>query len=127
MSEKVSVKPERHPKGWGYEDWIVNIDLYCGKILHFYKEKQCSLHYHKIKEETFHILSGKFLIILYDSLEAYGKKEKQEIILLPGSSLHLWPGRLHRVFSIEEGDIIEFSTQHFEDDSYRVEPGDSQK
>ena len=26
---------EIHPKGWGYEKWIVNTDKYCGKILFF--------------------------------------------------------------------------------------------
>ena len=53
------MKPERHEKGWGYELWIANNDLYCGKILHFNKGKKCSWHYHKIKQETFLILFGK--------------------------------------------------------------------
>ena len=45
---------EIHKKGWGYENWLVNTELYCGKILHFNHGKQCSLHYHKIKDETFY-------------------------------------------------------------------------
>jgi hypothetical protein len=40
-------------KGWGSELWLVNGDLYCGKILRFNKGKKCSLHYHKLKTETF--------------------------------------------------------------------------
>ena len=56
------MKPERHEKGWGYELWIVNNDLYCGKILHFNKGKKCSWHYHKIKQETFYVQKGKLKI-----------------------------------------------------------------
>lgn len=118
-------KPERHIKGWGYEDWIAN-DEYCGKILHFEKGKRCSLHYHKLKDETFYILDGSFHITLYESLEAYEKGNKEEIVAKPGDVVHIWRGRLHRMTAIEEGNILEISSKHFEEDSYRVEPGDSQ-
>ena len=37
-------------KGWGYENIIVNNDEYCGKILHFYKDKKFSMHYHLLKK-----------------------------------------------------------------------------
>jgi len=47
------------PKGWGYEHWIVNKKEYCGKILFFKKGKRCSWHYHKLKDETFYIQSGR--------------------------------------------------------------------
>ena len=50
------------PKGWGYEDWIVNNDKYCGKELFFKKGKRCSYHYHELKDETFYIASGQLLI-----------------------------------------------------------------
>ena len=35
-------KPERHPKGWGFEDWIANGE-YCGKLLFFEKGKRKSI------------------------------------------------------------------------------------
>ena len=41
------------PKGWGFEKWIVNCEKYCGKLLYFAKDKKCSWHYHKIKDEVF--------------------------------------------------------------------------
>ena len=53
------------PKGWGFEKWIVNNEKYCGKILYIVKDRKCSWHYHKIKDETFYVQSGK--IILYHS------------------------------------------------------------
>ena len=51
-------QPEIHPKGWGRELWIANSELYCGKILELNEDKRCSIHYHKLKDETFYILSG---------------------------------------------------------------------
>ena len=69
------------PKGWGYEKWIVNTDEYCGKLLFFNEGKRCSWHYHKKKDETFYLQSGK--IVLYygetDSLEG-----AKDIVLVPG-------------------------------------------
>ena len=51
-----NMKGEIHPKGWGYENWIVNNEMYCGKVLFFEAEKKCSWHYHVLKDETFFIL-----------------------------------------------------------------------
>ena len=53
---------EIHPKGWGYEKWIVNKDEYCGKLLHIIKGMKCSWHYHKKKDETFYLQEGKLLV-----------------------------------------------------------------
>ena len=54
-------QPERHEKGWGYEDWIANDSKYCGKVLVFKAGKKCSYHMHKIKHETFYLESGKLI------------------------------------------------------------------
>src|ERR1700678_1697209 len=58
------------PKGWGREVWIANGDLYCGKILEIRKGKKCSLHYHKIKTESFYLRSGRLLIRVKESPES---------------------------------------------------------
>ena len=105
---------ERHLKGWGYEDWIVNNSLYCGKILHFKKGKKCSLHYHKIKDETFYLLKGKIKL----------KQKNKEIVLKKGETIRLLPKTLHQVFALENTDILEISTKHFESDTCRIEKGD---
>ena len=39
-------------KGWGSEKWIHNDEDYCGKELILFKDKKCSIHYHRIKKET---------------------------------------------------------------------------
>src|SRR5260370_30961190 len=46
-------------KGWGREIWIANNPLYCGKILEIRKGKRCSLHFHKLKTESFYLRSGR--------------------------------------------------------------------
>ena len=105
---------ERHLKGWGWEDWIVNNELYCGKILHFKKRKRCSLHYHKIKDETFYIQKGEILLEV-------GYKYKY---MNKGDYFRITPGNAHRITAIKTTDILEISTHHEESDSYRIEKGD---
>lgn len=122
--KKEAYLPERHKKGWGYEDWIANKKEYCGKLLLFEKGKKCSIHYHKLKDETFFLFSGKLKVLLSDSLEDYEAGKKEEIILNAGECLYIWPGRVHRMEAVEESNLMEFSTEHFEEDSYRIEKGD---
>ena len=57
-------------KDWGYELWITNTSKYCGKLLFFREDKKCSFHYHKLKDETFYLQSGK-LIVRYSFTDDY--------------------------------------------------------
>ena len=68
------------PKGWGFEKWIVNTEEYCGKLLYFAKGKKCSWHYHKLKDETFYIQSGKILLKYSDSDDISDAKEEMEFV-----------------------------------------------
>ena len=63
-------------KEWGKEQWIVNRD-YCGKKLILNKGFRCSMHYHKNKDETFYILTGKVLMEI----------DNEKHIMLPGHSI----------------------------------------
>ena len=59
--------PEFKKKLWGYEQIIVNDELYCGKILTVLPAGfACSIHYHVNKQETFHILRGSLCLDLWD-------------------------------------------------------------
>ena len=97
-------------KVWGSEEWIVNRN-YCGKKLILNKGFRCSMHYHKLKDETFYILKGKVL------LEIGMKKH----VMLPGDSMLIKPGQKHRFTGLEDSEIMEFSTHHEDSDSYRDE------
>jgi quercetin dioxygenase-like cupin family protein len=109
------------PKGWGFEKWIVNNSEYCGKLLYFVKGKRCSWHYHILKDETFYIQSGKVLLKYYDFDEI---EDAKEIVLGPGDKFHIYRGLRHQIFALEDTELFEFSTQHFDTDSIRVIPGD---
>ena len=112
---------EIHPKGWGFEKWIVNCPQYCGKILHFNEGKKCSWHYHKIKDEVFYLQSGKLILRYSDGDDLFSATT---VILSPGDKFHIYTGLRHQMEAIEDSDLIEFSTQHFEEDSYRIQRGD---
>jgi quercetin dioxygenase-like cupin family protein len=109
------------PKGWGYEKWIVNKKEYCGKILFFAKGRRCSWHYHKLKDEVFYIRKGK-LLVKYGYDKELEKAE--EVILEEGDNFYVKTGLNHQMMGLEDTEMFEFSTQHFDSDSYRLEKGD---
>ena len=113
---------EPHPKGWGDELWITNNEKYCGKILRFKKGSAFSMHYHIRKEETWCVTQGKLKLEYFD-LE---KAERLEKELAEGDVVHLKPCIPHKLTALEDAHVFEVSTQHFNEDSYRVEKGASQ-
>lgn len=131
MSERIDgqirTNEEVHivPKVWGEERWLHNDEMYCGKILVLKGGKHCSLHYHKLKTETFYVARGHLQMELTD-LE--GAMQIPPLIrevfeMREGDTLLLKPGMVHRFTGMaDETLIMEFSTQHFDEDSYRVVP-----
>lgn len=108
-------------KGWGFEKWIVNSKEYCGKLLYFVKGKRCSWHYHKLKDEVFYVQSGKLLVKYSDSDDL---ESAEQIILDKGSNFHVYRGLRHQMIALEDTELFEFSTQHFDSDSIRIIKGD---
>jgi mannose-6-phosphate isomerase-like protein (cupin superfamily) len=115
-------KGEKIVKNWGYEYIIINNDKYCGKILHFLKNKKFSMHFHILKTETWFVNSGKFRFRWINTSNA----DIQEEILEIGDIITNEIGEPHQIECLEEGDIFEISTKHFDSDSYRVFKGDNQ-
>ena len=109
------------PKGWGFEKWIVNNEEYCGKLLYLAKGKKCSWHYHKLKDEVFYVQSGKIVVKYSDSDDLETAKV---IVLDKGDKFHVYRGLRHQMIALEDTELFEFSTQHFDEDSYRVVIGD---
>jgi len=112
---------EHIPKGWGYEKWIVNKKEYCGKLLFIKKGKKCSWHYHILKDETFYLHSGKIMLYYSDNDDFLQAKS---LILNPGDKFHIYRKLRHQMLALEDSDLYEFSTEHFDEDSYRVIKGD---
>jgi mannose-6-phosphate isomerase-like protein (cupin superfamily) len=109
------------PKGWGREVWIANNDRYCGKILEIRQGKRCSLHYHKLKTETFYLRTGKLKVRVKESAAT---ETLEEFILGPGDCMDVPVGMVHQMEALEDSELLEFSTQHFETDSHRLVKGD---
>ena len=100
-------------KGWGWEKWIVNKPEYCGKLLFFNGGKKCSWHYHV------HFKSPKIYKAEEDDIN-----NANELILNPGDNFHVYRGLRHRMIALEDSELFEFSTEHFDSDSHRLEKGD---
>jgi mannose-6-phosphate isomerase-like protein (cupin superfamily) len=109
------------PKGWGREIWIANNSLYCGKILEIRKGRKCSLHFHKLKTESFYLRSGRLGVRIKDSADS---DVIDEFEMGPGQCMDVPPGLVHQMEALEDAELIEFSTQHFNSDSHRLIVGD---
>ena len=113
-------------KRWGYEIWIENNSLYCGKHLHVVPNKWCSLHYHKNKKETFYVIGGELRLEYKDLIDVPDLDDWDNVcetkILTKGDSFTLEVGTLHNFTSNTSApcDFIEISTEHKDSDSYRL-------
>jgi quercetin dioxygenase-like cupin family protein len=118
---KTSLPIKYVPKGWGFEKWIVNCEEYCGKLLFFNKGKRCSWHYHILKDEVFYLQSGK-MMVYYSNEDNILKAHR--LVLVSGQNFHVYRGLRHQMVALEDSELFEFSTQHFDSDSYRIIKGD---
>lgn len=107
----------RVEKPWGYELIWAKTKDYVGKILHINKGHKLSLQYHRVKEETMFVVSGKMILVFENE-----KGELQEVPLCAGEAHHIPVGRKHRMVAVEDCDIAEVSTPHL-DDVVRLEDG----
>jgi mannose-6-phosphate isomerase-like protein (cupin superfamily) len=110
---------EKHEKTWGWEHWFANTARYCGKLIFVrYKEwsSKGNYHYHKLKDETFFVISG---ILQLDWVDHDG--EFHTTILKQHESMRVGTLTKHRFTALnEEGcEFVEASTTHREEDSYR--------
>lgn len=105
-------------KSWGHEVWLENNDEYCGKELHFnYPGDATSLHFHVLKRETMYCVVGAFRIHYVDPETA----ERSYVDLFPGDSVEIPRLVVHSIEAVEADSLLlEFSTKHYDEDSYRV-------
>ena len=105
------------PKVWGREVWIANGPLYCGKILELRQGMSTSLHYHKRKTESFYLHCGRLRIRIKDSPAS---EQIEEFEMNSGECMDIPVGLVHEIHALEDSQLFEFSTEHFDSDSHRL-------
>ncbi len=100
---------KRVEKPWGYELIWAHTDRYVGKILHVREGEKLSLQYHRVKDETIHLHSGRLLLVTDDG---EGLIERE---LAVGESFRITPNTKHRMIALSDCDILEASTPELDD------------
>lgn len=106
-------------KGWGREIIFANNSEYCGKILCFEKGRKFSMHYHLRKKETWYVAKGRFIL---NWIQPDIGKFHSEYIRV-GDVITNERGEPHQLVALEDSEVFEVSTEHFDEDSFRVYKG----
>jgi len=106
----MSTSVERVEKPWGYELIWARTDRYVGKILHVNQGERLSYQFHRVKDETIHLLRG-----LVDLEVGTEDGDRRTVHMQPGESYRIPPGLRHRMKAVEECDILEASTPELDD------------
>jgi mannose-6-phosphate isomerase-like protein (cupin superfamily) len=101
----------RVDKPWGHELIWALTDVYCGKLLHVKAGHSLSLQFHREKDESWLVQSGRVKLELGDAGETVLRAE----IVGPGAAFHYAPGTVHRVTALEDATILEVSTPELDD------------
>ena len=104
----------RVQKIWGEEWWLDN-EEFCTKLLFVKPGFQCSLHYHPVKRESFRLLSGALFLEQRDI-----RGIPFEEFLAVGDRRLIEPKTPHRFRSYEGAVILESSTHHDDADVVRL-------
>lgn len=98
-------------KVWGKEIWLVNTDLYCGKLLLLNQGATSSYHYHNNKVETFYAYRGMVKLTIED---------KDYILTATTSPVTIHSKEPHKFYGKTDAIIIEISTKHDDKDVVRL-------
>jgi mannose-6-phosphate isomerase len=106
-----AVLPERVEKPWGWELIWAKTDDYVGKILFVRAGAALSLQFHREKDETWYVQSGRAEVELAAAGDAVTNRE----IVGPGAAFRIRPGTVHRIRAIEDTTVLEASTPQLDD------------
>ena len=101
----------RVEKPWGYElIWAVT-GVYVGKVIFVKAGHSLSLQFHREKEESWLVQSGRAKL----ELGEVGQRVLMQEVIAAGAAFHYTPGTVHRVTALEDTTILEVSTPHLDD------------
>ena len=106
-----SVEPRKVDKPWGHELIWAETDRYVGKILFVRAGESLSLQFHRVKDESWLVHSGRAKL----ELGSAGDPMLKEEVIGAGAAFHFQPGTVHRVTAIDDTTIIEVSTTELDD------------
>ena len=86
----------RVEKPWGFELIWAETSAYVGKILHIERGQQLSYQYHRVKDESIHVLVG---VLELEVADARGGRRR--LNLTAGAGFHVPAGCRHRMTAIE--------------------------
>jgi len=98
-------------KPWGYELIWALTGVYCGKVLFVEAGHSLSLQFHREKDESWLVQSGRAKL----ELGEVGEKALNEEVGGAGAAFHYPPGTVHRITALEDTTILEVSTPHLDD------------
>jgi mannose-6-phosphate isomerase-like protein (cupin superfamily) len=101
--------PYRIEKPWGYELVWARTDRYVGKILHLNAGHALSLQYHRVKDETLHVLTGELIL----RTRAGGRLDSRPF--RAGESFHIPAALVHQIEAVVDTDVLEASTPELDD------------
>jgi mannose-6-phosphate isomerase len=108
--DRFAVDVKRIEKPWGYELVWATTDRYCAKLLFVKAGESLSLQFHRRKDETIYVHSGRMQFEMGDP----GKPVDTEVVG-PGRSFHLPPGTVHRLHALDDTVLLEASTPETDD------------
>lgn len=110
MTDRPSLSAARRvEKPWGYEIIWAETPKYVGKVLHISAGHRLSRQYHRVKEETLRVLSGKM------DLEVGPDDARVVLTMTAGDVFHVKPTTIHRMIAVEDTDVLEVSTPELDD------------
>jgi mannose-6-phosphate isomerase len=109
--DRFAFEPRRIDKPWGHELIWAEGEQYVGKVLFVAAGHALSLQFHREKDESWYVHSGRAKVELGDAGEAVLVEE----IVTAGAAFRFRPGTVHRVTALEDTTILEVSTPHLDD------------
>ncbi len=109
--DRWSFAVRRVEKPWGYELIWAHSEIYVGKVLFVKAGAALSLQFHKQKDESWLVQSGKAKL----ELGEVGQAVLTEEVIGAGAAFRYRPGTVHRVTAIEDTTILEVSTPQLDD------------
>jgi len=101
---------KRVEKPWGHEIWWAQTDCYAGKLLVVEAGHALSLQYHREKDETSYLLSGRLRLVQGATAEMLSEREVES-----GQAWRNEPGTVHSIEALEDSVVLEVSTPHLDD------------